>query len=47
MCVLGVVGRGGWGSLRSVTLCDMMIFGTFIPGQHPGQPVVPVAALVL
>lgn len=25
MCVLGVVSRGGWGALRPVTLCEVMI----------------------
>lgn len=44
--VLGVVGRGGWGGLRPVDLCEVMICGTFFPGPRPGQPVVPVAALV-
>lgn len=25
MCVLGVVSRGGWGGLRPVTLCEVVI----------------------
>lgn len=25
MCVLGVVSRGGWGGLRPVTLCEVMM----------------------